>query len=81
MTADHLDGPIGGVHPVGDGELVAQRSTDGLNEAERDHDADPLEQLCGVVALDPVVDGGAHAGPDERLGHHPDDAEDGVQRE
>ena len=79
VVADELDRAVRRVHPVGDGELVAQRPADRLEEPERHHDADPHEEVAGVVPFDAVVDGRADRGPDEGLGHHPADAEERVE--
>ena len=79
VMADDLDGPVGGVHPIGHGQLVAQRAADRLEQSERHDDADPQEEFTGVLVDDAVVDRGADGGPDERLTHHPADAEEGVE--
>ena len=58
---------------------MAQRAADRLEEPERHDDADPEEQFTGVLGDDAVVDGGADGRPDQRLAHHPADAEEGVE--
>ena len=51
VASDELDRAVGRVHPVGDGELVAQRAADRLDEAEADDDADPAPERGVAVAL------------------------------
>ena len=47
VVTDHLDGLVGGVHPIRDRDLVAKRAADRLEESERHDDADPEEQFAG----------------------------------
>ena len=79
VVANDLNGFVGGVHPVGHGQLVTQCAADRLEETERHDDADPQEEFALVLGDDAVVDRGADGRPDQCLTHHPADTEEGVE--
>jgi len=60
---------------------VAQYAAEGLEQPERHDDTDPQEEFAAVVVHDTVIYGRSHGGPQERLAHHPADAEEGVEQE
>ncbi len=81
VAADDLNRAERRAHPVGYGELVAHRTTERLNDAQHDDDRDPLEKLGVATVFDAVVYRRAHRRPHERLGDHPADSKEGVERQ
>ena len=81
VASDEVTGAKGGVHPVGDGELVAQGAAYRLEDPEHHDQSHPLGEGSRIVMHDAGVDGAPDGGPDQRLRHHPADAEDGVPRQ
>jgi hypothetical protein len=80
VASDDLNGLVGRAHPVGHGQLVAQRAAGRLEESERHDDADPQEQLEPVLCrTTPWSMAAPTAAQIKRLAHHPADAKEGVE--